>query len=73
MERADYDADTEHTLNPQGITVNGKSRQTEAVSREIQKREGEVQEATGAPFEGGAPLRRNPNEPVLYPCLLLIQ
>jgi hypothetical protein len=49
----------EHTLNPHGITVNGKSRLTTALSKEIQKREGDPK-AMGAPPRGGAPTMNNP-------------
>jgi hypothetical protein len=55
MSRADYDAGMEHTLNPQGITVNGKSRLTTALLKEIQKREGDPK-TMGAPPEDGAPV-----------------
>ena len=59
-----YEAGMEHTLNPQGITVNGKSRLTEALSRESQECEGEVQEAMGAPPSKAArPSQTNPLRP----------
>jgi hypothetical protein len=55
----DYDAGMEHTVNPQGIGVNGKSRLTRHFLKEIQRREGDPK-AMGAPPRGGAPTMNNP-------------
>jgi hypothetical protein len=62
VERADYEAGMEHTLNPQGITVNGKSRPATAFLKQIQKREGDPK-AMGAPPRGGAPIMSNSKQP----------
>jgi len=41
MSSADYDAGMDDTLDAQEISVNGKSRLTTALLKEIQKREGD--------------------------------
>jgi len=46
----------EHTLNPRGITVNGKSSLITALLREIQKGEDDPK-TMGAPPRGDAPLK----------------
>jgi hypothetical protein len=45
----------EHTLNRQGITVNGKSRLTKALLKPIQEREGDPESDGRAAFEAARP------------------
>jgi len=51
----------EHTLNPQGITVNGKSRLTKALLKQTQEAKA-IQKAMGAPPRDDAPTTNNPEE-----------